>query len=91
VASSLEIVNLCGFCSKDYMKSHANDTDMWKLSDWSLFMWQILTNPHWIVLRILSWNQLLWNVMDCRNIIPSVCKVGTSIRSRKDIWFNRQV
>jgi hypothetical protein len=28
VASSLEIVNLCGFCSKDYMKSHANDTDM---------------------------------------------------------------
>jgi len=32
------------------------------LSDWSLCMWRFLTNPHGILLRILSWVQVVRNI-----------------------------
>jgi len=57
------------------------------LSDWSLCMLQFLTNPHGIVLRIISWNQLVRKCMDCWNIIPSVCRVGKSVRDQKDVSY----
>ena len=57
------------------------------LSDWSLCMWRFLTNPHGILLRILSWVQVVRKDMDCGNIIPSVCKVGKSIWDQKDVSY----
>ena len=57
------------------------------LPDWSLRMWRFLTNPHGIVLRILSWNQLVRKDMGCGNIIPSVCKVGKSRGDEKDVSY----
>jgi hypothetical protein len=55
------------------------------LKDWSLCILRFLTNSHRIVLIILFWHPLVWKCMDCGNKIPSVCKVGKSIRSQKDV------
>ena len=55
------------------------------LSDWSLCMWWILTNPRGIVLRILSWNQLLGNTMDCGKTIPPVLQDRKEHTEKNDV------